>query len=92
MNNRLTILPKAQVGNLKQAIRIQPYRKHGMNLVYKDGVHIFGLKPTHRSYVMTCAIMMGITKKKSAGWYELTTPQSYNHILKVCEDLAGASE
>ena len=47
MNNRLTILPKAQVGNLKQAIRIQPYRKHGNNLVYKDGVHIFGLKPKH---------------------------------------------
>jgi hypothetical protein len=36
--------------------------------------------------------MMGITKKKSAGWYELTTPHSYNHILKVCEDLAGAAE
>jgi hypothetical protein len=89
MNNRLTILPKAQVGNLKQAIRIQPYRRQGNNLVYKNGVHIFGLKPKHRSYVMTCAIMMGITKK-SAGWYELTTPQSYNHILKVCEDLSGA--
>ena len=91
MKNRFTFLPKAQVGNLKQCIRIQPYRKQGSNLIYKDGVHIFGLKPIHRSYVMTCAVMMGLTKK-TAGWYELSTPQSYNHILKVCEDLAGAAQ
>lgn len=91
MRTRFTFLPKYQVGNLKQAIRIQPYRKQGKNLVYKDGVYIFGLKPEQRSYVMTCATMMGLTKK-AAGWYELTTPQSYNHLVKVCEDFLEAQE
>ena len=91
MSNRFTILPLAQVGNLKQAIRIQPYRKHGNNLVYKDGVHTFGLKPKHRFYVMNCAEQMGITKLRSAGWYVLTTPHSYNHILKTCELFAEAA-